>query len=1042
MKFPFGKTAWREIKTHPGRYAAILAIVALGVGFYAGLFVIEDAMLDTANNYITEYNLYDFSVSSTLGLYEDDVKELAKLDGIDKAEGVITADAICRSESDSAEQIFRFISITKSVCRPDVIAGRMPKASDECLADSARYSEKDIGKTISLQEADTEVFTHTEYTIVGIARSVEYINYQRGSTTLGGGSVNSFCYIPKSGFAVDYFTAVYLDADVDGYIYSAQYKDSIQALKDSVSDRLKELATQRGIDYIKQIHEELAKGAAAYEQGKLELQKARAEAEARFAEAQNQIDDGYIQLELGQAELAKMEEKVNLALAKATEEFNAAMAEADAMMARADSIANLGDYDKYLEVMDALDRLEEARLNLIQLIEEEPNNTEYPPLLLRVEQKQEDIRQEYDTLIKVMGEYHELRTKAQEKRDEAQANFDKVDLAAKGMITLQKLELTEAQGDLTFAEKQLDVEKIKAKREFTAAEKELQELQDSLHMPDDLEKLTAPDTYVLSREQNVGYVCMETDSTIVSGITVVFPVFFVLVAALVCSTVMTRMVEDERISLGTLKAMGYSKGALLAKYLIYAGSASLIGSVAGFFIGTFFLPRVLWLAYTLMYDFTDTLVYVFNPVLLIACVLVSLACCMGTAALCVISSAGLMPAQLMRPRVTASGKRILLERIGFLWKPLPFLTKVALRNIWRYKKRLLVMILGIGGCTALLISGFGLADSIKPLADYQYDYISLYDYRITFKEAQDADSIAAFTERNSDRISYIMTMHQSEQDVTSEHSSHKATLHVSDTAPDGYIYLSHDGTQVPFPEAGQAVINGHLASKLKVDVGDVLTVGTDDGDMTVTVSGISDNYIGNVVYVGAQTYKDATGSTPAYKTALVYAAEDANIDATAAALRKDESVTFLESSAETKDNLQRMMQSMNYVVITVIVCAGALAYIVLFNLTNINITERMREIATLRVIGLYRGETRRYVMTENYVLSVIGALLGMPAGILLHRYVMAQIVLENIAFPLTIAWQSYLYAFALTVLFAVLVGLALRPRIDRIDMAESLKSVE
>ncbi len=1038
MKFPFGRAAWREIKTHPGRYVAILAIVALGVGFYAGLFVIEDAMLDTTNSYINEYNLYDFSVSSTLGLYEQDVKELEKLDGIKRAEGVTTADAICQG---NAEQILRFMSIPEYIGLPELIAGRMPEAPDECLADSARYSEDDIGSKIRLKDADAEVFAYEEYTVVGIGHSVEYLNYQRGSTTLGSGSVTAFCYIPREGFSAEYFTAVHLDADIEGYIYSAQYRDAVKALKDSVSDKLTELATQRGISIIEQAHAEIAKGVAAYEQGKIDLSKARAEAEKKFAEAEKQIADGRVQLEAGKIELAETEKKIEIALAKATVDLNAALAEADALMARADAIANMVDYDKYLEVTDALAQLEEARVNLLRLIKEQPKNEQYPLLLARVELKTQQITSEYALLLATMSTYHDLRTKAQDVRDTAQKAFDNLDLAAKGLITMQKLEITNAESDLTIAEKQLGAERVKANKEFKNAEKQLQDALDLLNLPEDMEALTSPQTYVLTREQNVGYVSMETDSTIVSGVVVVFPVFFVLVAALVCSTVMTRMVEDERTSLGTLKALGYGKCALTAKYLIYAGSASLIGSVLGFFLGTFAMPRMLWMAYVLMYDFTDSLVYVFNPVLMVCCIIVALACCMGTALLCVLSSAGEMPARLMRPKVMATGKRVFFERIPFFWKPLPFLTKVALRNIWRYKKRLLVMILGISGSTALLIAGFGLADSIKPLASYQCDEIYQYDYELTFDEPQDADTLAAFTERCSEHLGDMMTMHQSEQDITSEHGSHKATLHVSDST-DGFINLLRDGQAVAFPQAGQAVINTRLAELLKVQQGDALTLGSDAGEISVVISDIVDNYIGNVVYIGTQTYQDATGKLPELRTALLRAPEGSEIGTTAAILRSDEAVSYVEEIAAQRDMITNMMTSMNYVIVTIIICAGALAYIVLFNLTNINITERIREIATLRVIGLYRGETRRYVMTENYVLSVVGALVGMPVGVLLHRFVMSKIVLESITFPVIISWQSYLYSFVLTILFAVLVGLALRPRIDHIDMAESLKSVE
>ena len=1040
MKHPFGRAAWREIKTHPGRYLAILAIVALGVGFYAGLFVIEDAMLGTTNQYIRDYNLYDFSVSSTLGLYEEDVKELAKLKGIRNAEGVITADAMCKGSA-GHEQVLHFMSISDQISLPELVAGRMPKSSDECLADSNRYTKDDIGKKITLKDADTDTFAHTEYTIVGIANSVEFISYRRGSTSLGGGSVTSFCYIPRDGFSAEYFTAIHLKADTDAYIYSEEYREVIKALKETVSDKLDELAKQRGISYVEQAHTEIANGVAAYEQGKIDLDKARRDAEKQFADALAQIEEGHEQLAAGKAELAEMEQKLEIAIPKAQADLDAAIAESDKLLAQADALADTVDYDQYLEVIDALTQLEEARVNLKKLIQKQPENDEYPSLLVRVEQKQQDIINEYALLLATMSEYHDLRTKAQDIRDTAQKNFDNLDLASKGLITMKRLEITDAETDLTIAEKKLASERVKAKREFDKAEKALEDALEQLKLPGDLDALTAPKTYVLTRDENIGYAGMEADSTIISGVVVVFPVFFVLVAALVCSTVMTRMVEDERTSLGTLKALGYGKRDLMAKYLIYAGSASLIGSILGFFIGTFALPRVLWLAYMLMYDFTDSLLYVFNPTLLIACVVVALVCCMGTAAVCVLGAAKQLPAQLMRPRVGVSGKRVFFERIPLLWKPLPFLTKVALRNIWRYKKRLLVMILGIGGSTALLIAGYGLADSIKPLADYQFENISLYDYEITFKDPLDADATAAFAERNADKIGSMMTMHQSEQSVESEHGSHTATLHVCDSL-DGYIALTLDGKPVAFPEKDQVVINTRLADALHVRVGDPLTLHTDNGNVQATVSGIVDNYMSNVAYLSTATYESATGKTPEIRTALLFAPEGAEIDRTAAALRGDEAVAFLEAGADTQEMLGNMMQSMNYVVIVVIICAGALVYIVLFNLTNINITERTREIATLRVIGLYRGETRRYVMTENYVLSVVGALLGMPAGILLHRFVMSQIVLDTISFPRVINWQSFLYSFLLTVLFAVLVGIALRPRIDRIDMAESMKSVE
>ena len=550
-------------------------------------------------------------------------------------------------------------------------------------------------------------------------------------------------------------------------------------------------------------------------------------------------------------------------------------------------------------------------------------------------------------------------------------------------------------------------------------------------------------TYVLTREENTGYVCFDNDTSIIAAISVVFPAFFFLVAALVCMTTMTRMVDEQRTQIGVLKALGYGNSQIMGKYLFYSGSAALIGSGLGYALGSTGLPLIIWEIYGIIYGFAP-LEHAVLPGLITVSFAAALLCSMGATWLSCRVELAKQSAELLRPKTPRAGRRVFLEYITPLWRRLSFLYKVSARNVLRYRSRLIMMVLGIGGCTALLATGFGIRDSIGHVADDQYGEITLYDYAVNFQEEQTRESASAYLERCGWEPEEGLLVHSGSVDVLAEGGSRSVYQIVSSTGSlEGYIDLHSGKTPVSYPGPGEVVINAGLAKNLDIAVGDTLRLRDGElGELEVTVSGISDNYVFHYAYVAAETYQEQLGQTPEYNSLYLHSRGGPDPYAEGAVLLEDKdagSVTVIQASREQVNN---MLSRLDYVVVVVVACAAALAFIVLFNLTNINITERIREIATIKVLGFYQNEVASYVFREIMILSALGSLAGLLMGKALHAYVMAQVQIDSMFFACRISLLSYAVSFLMTMLFTVGISMGMRPRLRRIDMAESLKSIE
>lgn len=560
------------------------------------------------------------------------------------------------------------------------------------------------------------------------------------------------------------------------------------------------------------------------------------------------------------------------------------------------------------------------------------------------------------------------------------------------------------------------------------------------------ERLQSPQAYLLDRNTNVGYVCFENDASIVEGISRVFPAFFFLVAALVCATTMTRMVNDHRTRIGTLKALGYGNSSISGLYLLYAGSAALFGAILGYFLGTSLIPTIIWKVYEIMYGRFSALLPVFDGVLLLVSLVAALLCSVGTAYVCCRTELRENPASLIRPKTPKAGKKIFLERLRPLWRKMSFLHKVSARNILRYKKRLFMMIIGIGGCTALLLTGFGIRDSISDLADEQYEKITVYDYSVSFSSALEGEERKAFEEQCAKAISKILYLSESSGDCSVGEVTKSVYLIVPEEtgeAFENFISLMDEEGKLSFPGPGEAVICEKLAEDTGLAVGDTFVLRNGESkEAALRVSGICRNYVYSYVYISPETFESAYGAEPEYRTAYILAPEGLDGDEGGALLLSDSHVLSVSVTANTRSRIQKILSNLNYIVLLVIVCAGLLALIVLYDLTNINITERQREIATIKVLGFFPKESTSYVFRENRVLTLLGALTGLLMGYFLHSFVMGQIKVDMICFHVHIAPCSYGAALIFTFIFEFLVHLFMRRKIQAIPMAESLKSVE
>lgn len=1066
MKSMMKRNTFREIKKSFGRYFAILAIIALGVAFFSGLKITQSVMVHSADVYLKDLQFYDYRLVSTLGFTEENVEALAEKEDVRAAEGAISAEVLYKDAGEN-ERVIKMHSITEKVNKLKLVAGEMPQSADECVVDSVLFSEDAIRSKLVLSENNTtddlDKFAYKEYTITGLVQSPCYIQFERGNTSIGNGRISGFAYILKDGFAVDYDTEIYIKFDEDYDIYSDEYDSYMDAKEADWEAYTKEQADIRYEKIVKDAQDEL-------DEKKEELEEKRAEAEAELESAKQQLTDGETEISDGKNQIASAKTELSAKASELQSGKDALSSKAAELESASQQIsgqesalaAKKAEYEQGLnaylaakqQVTDQRNSLEAAKAQLME------NTPGYEEMLAQIEAG----------LTEVAGAEAELNAKNAELEAAAgQLSSTESQLAAaKQQIEDGKNALAAAEAELTDGENQLAAakEQIEEKEDqLEAAETELadgllqyqekqSEFDEQMQDADDqiadaqskIDEIEKPETYVLDRNTNVGYVCLKNDSGVVKGIANVFPVFFFLVAALICMTTMNRMVEEQRTQIGVLKALGFSEGKIMGKYLFYSGSAAISGTLIGYVLGIHFFPLVIITAYGIVYKMGG-IYYVSDLPLVLVSLTVAVLCSVGTTWLSCHKELKEVAADLMRPKAPKAGKRVFLEHVPFIWKRLKFLQKVSVRNIVRYKKRFFMMVIGISGCTALLVMGFGVRDSVVAVADQQYEEIQLYDIGVTLKAGKmpgEADLKSLDSALEKENAAGMYAMEKTIDLVTDKGTKSIHMVAVENPDEVGDFISLHTKKQEPiaYPKEGEAVLSKKVAETYAVKKGDtILLRDSDNNEMHLKVTGICENHIYNYVYIAPESYEKQIGDV-VFKNVYVRLPDASDIHEVSAVLMKADGVTAVTVNSDMLSRISQMMSCMNYIVIIIIICAGALAFIVLYNLNNINITERVREIATIKVLGFYPKETASYVFRENMVLTAIGCGLGLILGKWFHRFVMGEIQIDMVSFNVQINAVSYLFSVLLTMGFAWIVNCMMTGKLERINMAESLKSID
>lgn len=816
---------------------------------------------------------------------------------------------------------------------------------------------------------------------------------------------------------------------------------------------------------LSQYQQQLAGAKTQYNQGLSEYQTAKSEADAQLLEAETKLETARVQLENGRTQLDTAKSQLDgayLIYNGIVEQYNSSVAEADTYLT---SLLESGTASE-----EAIQRARTA-LSLVQQFADARIAEAKTTLdgYLEAYNTQESLYAENKTAYdEALAEYTAQKTAAEAKLASAKAELDRAYAqissseskiqsgqnqlaAAKNELAAGKLELSG--GKMKLEESRLTLENaaseiqkqsnlLKEKvREVNAAQKELDQSKA------ELEKLEAPSWYIFTRKDNPGYDEYGQNADRMNNIAKVFPVFFILVAALVVLTTMTRMIEEERTQIGTMKALGYSDFSILSKYMIYTLSACGMGAVAGLIFGYLFFPWVIMTAYGIMYRIPMKTMPIYMDEALII-ILIAMAVCAITVFLCFHKYMRSLPAKMMRPKAPQKGKKVLLEYLPFIWKHLSFSRKVMIRNLLRYKKRMIMTVVGIMGCTALSLTGFGLSDAINDIIANQFDRVWQYNGMAFMDEAseQTESAVLEILRQYDENAQCTMAMQKS---FTFEHGTNHMSGMLSVCEDPGILgNMVHLVNRITGEEyhlnEDEVLVTEKMADRLQASQGDILQIRIDEMNVKdVKVGGIVENYAQHFVYMHPKTYGELFDEPDSYNTLLIKAdwtADQENAAAKEILSRKH--VVAYQKLSSSRESYSRMIKALDLVVLVLIISAALLAFVVVYNLTNININERVREIATLEVLGFRDREVSQYVFHESFIMTLMGVAAGLFLGKYLCSFVVLTAEVDLVMFGREIHRNSYLYAATLTILFSEIVNLIMRGPLRKISMVESLKSVE
>ena len=1017
MKSALLKDSIKEIKNTYKRFLSILVMAFLGVGFFAGMRAASPDMVDTIDQYYKESQVYDIKILSTLGLTNDDIDALSEIDEIENTVGTYETEG--KIEIDNKEIITKIMSVEK-LNKPILLQGDFPETQNECVVEDSflTANHKSIGDTIEVEVEKTkndegeevEYLNKNILKIVGTVKSPLYISRDRGTSSLGSGKIDYYIYVPKENIkANEIYTNIYIKLkNSENYTtssekyeeYIAEVKEKIEAIKEEREkarhDKLVDIATEKVKEAEEKLNEnkqnaqqQIEEAKQKIENGKNKIEKAEVKLNSSKKEADTKFKSAYNQIQMAKESIFQNETQLNQKEQEAGQQIAELEIKKQELQTQFDTIENnLTQLEtQYNQIKDNTNISEEQKQmleNKIQMLKQSKQTIKA------------GIEQINNGITTGKQEIENAKTQLQNAKNELtkkEKQYEATKTATYSSLENAKIEIEKSKTELEKGEKELEEKQEEFKDKIADAESKL------IDSREKIANIENPTWYVLDRYSNTGYNSFIQDTESIENISKVFPIVFFMVALLISLTSMTRMVEEQRTQIGTLKALGYNKLQIASKYVIYAGLACVIGGVLGMSVGFVLLPQIIWTMYQMMYQMTDNIHISFNIIiggmgLLLICV-----CIIGATIYAVLKELVQTPSTLMRPKAPKMGKRVLLEKIPFIWKRLSFSQKVTVRNIFRYKKRFLMTIIGILGCTALIVVGFGVRDSIRCIMPNQFEKVFNYDMQIGLKngleDEQKQKYIISLQEKTElEKVvetymtSNIAKNQENEEDVQiivpKEPKDLDEVINLTDVKTGEKVQL----------EENAICLTDKVAELLNVKQGDTITLkDSKDKERQVKISNIVENYVYHYVYMSRITYENLYGEN--YNTNMLFTKnnnlskeQETNL---ATEIMNQSEVASISRNSSIMNLLDDTMKSLNYVVIILIVSAGLLAFVVLYNLSNVNISERIRELATIKVLGFYDKEVYSYVTRETVILTAIGIVLGLISGYFLNYFIIRNL---------------------------------------------------
>ncbi len=1077
MKKAYSKDIWRSIWKGKKRIFSILLITALGVTTLTGIKAGCVDLRYSADAFFDRQGLFDISVVSTLGLTKEDVSVLQQAEKVAVAEGSYSE--IVHTEYDEKRQSAEIKVLSENgINLPFLIEGTLPIVENE-IAVTEKYRQntgRGIGEIVTIEDGSN--FSITEYKISGIVVDVMDINNPNGSVAFRSSSTADYTFfvLPEA-VETDIYTAIYLKLTdcKDLLCYSDEYEESIRQVVQEIEGQIKEVREQARYDSVideanqelveaeQEMEQEFLKaekeltdaekklldGEESLEEGKRELEKNQQQAEEEFLKAEKEIEEGYQQLRTAEKQLAESEEQIQEGeqqLEQAKEELTYQQTESNVQLETArkqleegiEQVQNMLDQFQSNEMMPSLAELQ-AQLQQLTAQLEEVNqqqagaDAQFQAAWQQIAEQEAELAEARVQLENGQAELEKNRFKLEEGEVELERQKQEV----KEQIQEGEEELVKAEQELLEGKKEWEEGWKEYQEKRTEAEQELKEAREKIadiHMAQ---------WYVQERDSLSGYANIESDADCIEAIGNAFPIIFLVVAVLISLTTITRMIEEDRGLIGTYKALGFTDGEIRKKYLIYALSASLLGGILGDLCGFIVLPEIIFIFFRIMYLLPEynlkfNFGYGFGGILLF---LTGVAGATGYACYTELKQ---MPAVLMRPKAPQSGSRVVLEYMTPLWNRLSFLNKVTVRNLFRYKKRLIMTISGIMGCTALILCGFAIKDTVTDLMPRQYQYIYRYDLMAVVSPEENT-KLLSYLKNNENIANFLNVQIDSVKLKNQIGKEQKIQLIVVPQNAEFYSYIhleNTQGKQVELKEKGIYITQNaaellHLNREETVFLQNLKLV-----QKETTVMEIVKNYLGNAVYITQATYEELFEQYEPNGALIQLSDICTDHLGFAEELGRKEGILSSISTEELRRDFSKAFVLMNMIVYVILFLAAGLAFVVLFTLSATNISERIRELATIKVLGFYDREVHLYVNKETLILTGIGILLGLPLGDALGHCLTWVLRLPSIYFAVSIHKSSYFIAAGISFGFALLVDFITNHTLDRVNPVEALKSVE